>query len=154
MSFRTTIIYIATNLVGIVQLLPGLVVHLLVLVHPLVNFLEQPGQCSACFFLSYSIFLLWRLSLLSWLLFKSARSYFRCVWSSWTSASIFTCIAFLSASKSTLVVIIIIMACRHIPTMTKSYHGGNMSEMINGNVGMCQCQNPTTHDKVQPVGSG
>ena len=55
MSFRTTIIYIATNLVGIVQLLPGLVVHLLVLVHPLVNFLEQPGQCSACFFIIFNI---------------------------------------------------------------------------------------------------
>ena len=46
------------------------------------------------------------------------------------------------------------MACRHIPTMTKSHHGGNMSVMIK--VGMCQCQNPTIHDKVQlgPVGSG
>ena len=28
------------------------------------------------------------------------------------------------------------MACRHIPTMTKSHHGGNMSVMIK--VGMCQ----------------
>ena len=45
------------------------------------------------------------------------------------------------------------MACRHIPTMTKSRHGGEMSVMIK--VGMCQCQNPTIHDKVQlgPVGS-
>ena len=46
------------------------------------------------------------------------------------------------------------VACRHIPTMTKSHHGGNMSVMIK--VGMCHCQNPTIHDKVQlgPVGSG
>ena len=52
------------------------------------------------------------------------------------------------------VVIIIIMACRHIPTMTNSHHGGEMSIMKK--VGMCQCQNPTVHDKVQlgPVGSG
>ena len=50
--------------------------------------------------------------------------------------------------------IIIIMACRHIPTMTKSHHGGNVSVMIK--LGMCQCQNPTIQDKVQlgPVGSG
>ena len=43
---------------------------------------------------------------------------------------------------------------QHIPTMTKSHHGGNMSVMIK--VGMCQCQNPTLHDKVQlgPDGSG
>ena len=53
-----------------------------------------------------------------------------------------------------VIIITIIMACRHIPTMTKSHHGGNMSVMIK--VGMCQCQNPTIHDKVQlgPVGSG
>ena len=46
------------------------------------------------------------------------------------------------------------MVTQHIPTMTKSHHGGNMSVMIK--VGMCQCQNPTIHDKVQlgPVGSG
>ena len=49
---------------------------------------------------------------------------------------------------------VLISACRHIPTMTKSHHGGNMSVMIK--VGMCQCQNPTIQDKVQlgPVGSG
>ena len=35
------------------------------------------------------------------------------------------------------------MACRHIPTMTKSHHGGEMSVMIK--VGMCQCQIPTIH---------
>ena len=46
------------------------------------------------------------------------------------------------------------MACQHIPIMTKSHHGGNVSVMIK--VGMCQCQNPTIQDKVQlgPVGSG
>ena len=43
---------------------------------------------------------------------------------------------------------------QHIPTMTKSHHGGNMSVMIK--VGICQCQNPTIYDEVQlgPVGSG
>ena len=46
------------------------------------------------------------------------------------------------------------MVTQHIPTMTKSHHGGEMSIMIK--VGMCHCQNPTIHDKVQlgPVGSG
>ena len=39
------------------------------------------------------------------------------------------------------------MACRHIPTMTKSHHGGEMSVMIKA--GMCQCQIPTIHDKLQ-----
>ena len=39
------------------------------------------------------------------------------------------------------------MACQHIPTMTKSHHGGEMSIMIK--VGMCQRQIPTTHDKLQ-----
>ena len=39
------------------------------------------------------------------------------------------------------------MACRHFPTMTKSHHGGEMSVMIK--VGMCQCQIPTIHDKLQ-----
>ena len=49
--------------------------------------------------------------------------------------------------------LVIIMVTQHIPTMTKSHHGGNMSVMIKG---MCQCQNPTIHDKFQlgPVGSG
>ena len=41
----------------------------------------------------------------------------------------------------------IMMACRHIPTMTKSHHGGEMSVLIK--VGMCQCQIPTIHDKLQ-----
>ena len=40
-----------------------------------------------------------------------------------------------------------IMACRHIPTMTKSHHGREMSVMIK--VGMCQCQIPTLHGKIQ-----
>ena len=49
--------------------------------------------------------------------------------------------------------ILLITACRHIPTMTKSHHGGNVSVFIK--VGMCQCQNLAIHDKVQlgPVGS-
>ena len=32
---------------------------------------------------------------------------------------------------------------QHIPTMTKSHHGGEMSVMMK--VGMCQCQKPTIH---------
>ena len=53
----------------------------------------------------------------------------------------------------TFIIVIITTACRHIPTMTKSHHGGNMSVIIK--VGMCQFQNPTIRDKVQPepVGS-
>ena len=39
------------------------------------------------------------------------------------------------------------MVTQHIPTMTKSHHGGEMSVMIK--VGMCQCQIPTIHDKLQ-----
>ena len=39
------------------------------------------------------------------------------------------------------------MACQHIPTMTKSHHGGEMSVMIK--VGMCECQIPTIHVKLQ-----
>ena len=42
---------------------------------------------------------------------------------------------------------VMMMACRHIPTMTKSHHGGEMSVMIK--VGICQCQIPTIHDKLQ-----
>ena len=34
------------------------------------------------------------------------------------------------------IVLIMDMACRHIPTMTKCHHGGEMSEMIK--VGICQ----------------
>ena len=41
----------------------------------------------------------------------------------------------------------IIIACQHIPTMTKSHHGGEMSVMIK--VGMYHCQIPTIHDKLQ-----
>ena len=39
--------------------------------------------------------------------------------------------------------IITIMDTQHIPTMTKSHHGGEMSVMMK--VGMCQCQKPTIH---------
>ena len=45
------------------------------------------------------------------------------------------------------IIMIMMTACRHIPTMTKSHHGGEMSVMIK--VGMCQCQIPTIHDKLQ-----
>ena len=38
-----------------------------------------------------------------------------------------------------------IMVTQHIPTMTKSHHGGKMSVMIK--VGICQWQNPTIHEK-------
>ena len=38
-----------------------------------------------------------------------------------------------------------IMVTQHIPTMTKSHHDGEMSVMIN--VGICQWQNPTIHEK-------
>ena len=47
----------------------------------------------------------------------------------------------------TMMMTMMMLACRHIPTMTKSHHGGNMSVMIK--VGMCHCQNPTIHEKVQ-----
>ena len=53
-----------------------------------------------------------------------------------------------------MMMMMMMMVTQHIPTMTKSHHGGNVSVMIK--VGMCQCQNPTIQDKVQlgPVGSG
>ena len=35
------------------------------------------------------------------------------------------------------------MVTQHIPTMTKSHHGGEMSVMMK--VGMYQCQKPTIH---------
>ena len=41
-----------------------------------------------------------------------------------------------SSSSCLWMIITLIMACRHIPTMTKSHHGGYMSVMIK--VGMCQ----------------
>ena len=44
---------------------------------------------------------------------------------------------------------IMIMACRHIPTMTKSHHDGEMSVMMK--VGMCQCQIPTIHGKLRQL---
>ena len=36
------------------------------------------------------------------------------------------------------------MVTQHIPTMTKSHHGGEMSVMTK--VGMCQCQKPNTYN--------
>ena len=39
--------------------------------------------------------------------------------------------------------LVIIMVTQHIPTMTKSHHGGEVSVMMK--VGMCQCQKPTKH---------
>ena len=42
--------------------------------------------------------------------------------------------------------VVMMMVSQHVSTMTKSHHGGNMSVMIK--VGMCQCQNPTMHDKL------
>ena len=41
--------------------------------------------------------------------------------------------------------IMMMMACRHIATMIKSHHGGEMSVMIK--VGMCQCHIPPIPDK-------
>ena len=38
------------------------------------------------------------------------------------------------------------MVTQHIPTMTKSHHGGEMSVMMK--VGICQCQKSNTHDKL------
>ena len=40
-------------------------------------------------------------------------------------------------------VMMMMMVTQHIPTMTKSHHGGKMSVMMK--VGMCQCQKPTIH---------
>ena len=37
----------------------------------------------------------------------------------------------------------IVMVTQHIPTMTKSHQGGELSVMMK--VGMCQCQKPTIH---------
>ena len=41
------------------------------------------------------------------------------------------------------IIIMIVMVTQHIPTMTKSHHGGEVSVMMK--VGMCQCQKPTKH---------
>ena len=38
-------------------------------------------------------------------------------------------------------IIVIVMVTQHIPIMTKSHHGGEMSVMMK--VGMRQCQKPT-----------
>ena len=46
-----------------------------------------------------------------------------------------------------VMMIVMMVACRHIPTMTKSHHGVEMSIMKK--MGMCQCQIPTIHDKLQ-----
>ena len=44
-------------------------------------------------------------------------------------------------------IITIIMVTQHIPTMTKSHHGEEMSVIMK--VGMCQCQKPTIHQTPQ-----
>ena len=46
-----------------------------------------------------------------------------------------------------LKVFMMMTVTQHIPTMTKSHHGREMSVMIK--VGMCQCQIPTIYDKLQ-----
>ena len=42
-----------------------------------------------------------------------------------------------------IIMIMVIMVTQHIPTMTKSHHGEELSVMMK--VGMCQCQKPTIH---------
>ena len=42
-----------------------------------------------------------------------------------------------------MMMVMMMMVTQHIPTMTKSHHGGEKSIMIK--VGMCQCQKPTKH---------
>ena len=42
-----------------------------------------------------------------------------------------------------VVMTLMTMVTQHIPTMTKSHHGGELSVMMK--VGMCQCQKPTIH---------
>ena len=42
-----------------------------------------------------------------------------------------------------IIIFLIVMVTQHIPTMTKSHHGGELSVMMK--VGMCQCQKPTIH---------
>ena len=42
-----------------------------------------------------------------------------------------------------LVMVMVIAVTQHIPTMTKSHHGGEMSVMMK--VGICQCQKSTIH---------
>ena len=43
-----------------------------------------------------------------------------------------------------MIIVIIMMAYRHIPTMTNSHHGVFLSVMMM--VGICQWQNPTIDD--------
>ena len=45
--------------------------------------------------------------------------------------------------KKTIIIFMIMTVTQHIPTMTKSHHGGEVSVMMK--VGMCQCQKPTIH---------
>ena len=54
--------------------------------------------------------------------------------------------------KCKCIIIIIIMACRQIPTMTKTHHGGNLSVM--NMVGICRWQNPTIDNDDDEVGLG
>ena len=42
-----------------------------------------------------------------------------------------------------ITMMVMVMVTQHIPIMTKSHLGGEMSVMIK--VGMCQCQKPTIH---------
>ena len=42
-----------------------------------------------------------------------------------------------------LAMVVMLMVTQHIPTMTKSHHGGEMSVMMK--VGICQCQKSTIH---------
>ena len=42
-----------------------------------------------------------------------------------------------------MMMMIMMTVTQHIPTMTKSHHGGKMSVMMK--VGMCQCQKTTIH---------
>ena len=43
----------------------------------------------------------------------------------------------------TMMMVVMMMVTLHIPTMTKSHRGGEVSVMMK--VGMCQCQKPTKH---------
>ena len=42
-----------------------------------------------------------------------------------------------------IMMVMMITVTQHIPTMTKSHHGGEVSVMMK--VEMCQCQKPTIH---------
>ena len=47
------------------------------------------------------------------------------------------------AEGKVMMMMMMMVVTQHIPTMTKSHHGGEMSVMMK--VGMCQCQKPTIH---------